>query len=58
MVENEGIVGEVGRFENCCDSAASMDGNSLCDFFVLNLKGDLGDVGDFGVSGDRGLSAR
>jgi hypothetical protein len=32
-----------------------MDGSSLCDFFeLLNLKGDLGDFGDFRLNGDLG----
>jgi hypothetical protein len=35
-----------------------MDGSSLCDFFVLNLKGDLGDFGDFRLNGVLGESLK
>lgn len=58
VVAKEGLVCEVGIDEICCDSAASMDGKSLCDFFELNLKGDLGDFGDLGLKADLGLSMK
>lgn len=44
--------------ETCCDSTASIDWKSLCDFFELNLKGDLGDLGDLGLKADLGLSMK
>ncbi len=44
--------------DSCCDSVASMDGKSLCDFFEVNLKGDLGDLGDLGLRGDLELSMK
>lgn len=55
VVGKEGLVCEAGMVETWCDSAAWMDGRSLCDFFELNLKGDLGDLGDFGLKADLGL---
>jgi hypothetical protein len=41
-----------------CDSAACICGCSPCVFFVLNLNGDLGDFGVFGLKGDLGLSMK